>query len=71
MIKDSKYIKIYSVNSLHLTLNTVNGYFEEINRNKYLTLIPTNESNEKAKIYEDIWSKDRDLIRSVSKNSDD
>ena len=25
----------------------VNGYFEEINGNKYLTLVPTNESKEK------------------------
>ena len=27
----------------------VNGYFEEINGNKYLTLVPTNESKEKMK----------------------
>ena len=29
----------------------MNGYFEEINRNKYLTLVPTNESKEKIKKY--------------------
>ena len=27
----------------------MNGYFEEINGNKYLTLVPTNESKEKVK----------------------
>ena len=27
----------------------MNGYFEEINRNKYLMLVPTNESKEKKK----------------------
>ena len=27
----------------------VNGYFEEINGNKYLTLVPTNESKEITK----------------------
>ena len=43
-IKDSKYVKIYSVNLLYLIFNKVNGYFKEINGNKYLTLIPTNES---------------------------
>ena len=48
-IKDSKYIKIYSVNPLYLIFNKVNGYFEEINGNKYLTLVPTNESKEKIK----------------------
>ena len=41
-IKDSKYIKIYSVNPLHLIFRNVNGYFEEINKSKYLTLVPTN-----------------------------
>ena len=30
-IKDSKYVKINSVNPLHLIFNKVNGYFEEIN----------------------------------------
>ena len=48
-IKDLKYIKIYSVDPLYLIFNKVNGYFEEINGNKYLTLFPTNESKEKRK----------------------
>ena len=48
-IKDSKYVKIYSVNPLYLIFRYVNEYFEEINRNKYLTLVPTNESKEKIK----------------------
>ena len=43
----------------------------EINGNKYLTLGPTNESKEKIKKYEELWSKIRDLIRSITKNSDD
>ena len=70
-IKDSKYVKINSVNPLYLIFNKVNGYFEEINGNKYLTLVPTNESKEKIKKYEELWSKIRDLIRSITKNSDD
>ena len=49
----------------------MNGYFKEINGNKYLTLIPTNESKEKSKKYEEPQIKIRDLIRSVTKNSDD
>ena len=69
-IKDSKYVKIYSVNPLYLIFNKVNGYFQEINGNKYLTLVPTNESEEKIK-YEEFWSKIIDLIRSITKNSDD
>ena len=49
----------------------MNGYFEEINGNKYLTLVPTDESKEKIKKYEELWSKIRDLIRSITKTSDD
>ena len=49
----------------------MNGYFEEINENKYLRLVPTNESKEKNKKYEKLWIKIRDLIRSITKNSDD
>ena len=46
-IKDSRYVKINSVNPLYLIINKVNRYFEEINKSKYLTLVPTNESKEK------------------------
>ena len=70
-IKDSKYVKIDRVNSFYLIFSKVNGYFEEINKNKYLTLVPTNESKEIMKKYEELWSKTRDLIRSITKNSDD
>ena len=44
-IRDSKYVKINIINPLYLIINKVNGYFEEINKNKYLALVPTNESN--------------------------
>ena len=43
-IKDLKYMKINSVNLLHLIFNKVNEYFEEINGNKYLMIVSTNES---------------------------
>ena len=32
-IKDSKYVKINSINALHLIFNKVNEYFEENNGN--------------------------------------
>ena len=38
----------------------MNGYFEEINKNKYL-----------IKRYEELWSKIRDLISPVTKNSNE
>ena len=40
-------LKMYSVNPLYITFGKLNGYFEVINENKYLTLAPTNESKEK------------------------
>ena len=30
--------------------NNMKGYFEEINENKYLTIVPTDESKEKIKV---------------------
>ena len=44
---------------------------EKLNKNKYFTLVPTNESKEKIKKYEELWSKIKDLIRSITKNSGD
>ena len=44
-----KYLQIYSLNPLYLVFTYVNGYFEEINGNKYLTPFSTNESKEKIK----------------------
>ena len=46
----------------------MNGYFEEINGYKYLTLGHDNESKEKI---EERWSKIRNLISPITKNSDD
>ena len=42
-----KHLEISSVNPLYHMFNKMNGYFEKINGNKYLTLIPTNESKDK------------------------
>ena len=49
----------------------MSGYFEEINKSKYLTLVPTNESKKKIKKHEELWSKIRYLICSITKNLDD
>ena len=54
-----KYVNIYSVNPLYLIFRYINVYFKEINKNKYLMVVPTNESKEKIKKYEDLWIKIR------------
>ena len=67
-IKDSNYVKINSVNPLYFIINKVTGYFEEINGNEYLALVSTNESKEKIKKYEELLSKIKELIKSITKN---
>ena len=70
-IKDSKYVKVNS--PLYLIFEKVNGYFEENNGNKYLTLVPSNKRKEikKKKKKEKLWCQIRYLIRSITKISDD
>ena len=70
-IKNSKCVKIYSGNPLSLTFSKVNGYFEEINQNKHLRLVPTNESKAKNKKYQEVWIETSYLIRSITKNPND
>ena len=65
-IKDLKYVQIKSVNPSYLIFSNLNGYFEEINKSKYLTLAPFNASKEKIKKYEELWSKIRDLIMPIT-----
>ena len=48
----------------------MNEYFEEMNGNKYLMLVPTNESK-KHKKYEELWSNIKDLISLITKSSND
>ena len=50
-IKNSKHVKINSVNPLYLMLSNMNEYFEEITGNVYLTLFPTIENKVKIKKY--------------------
>ena len=66
-----KDLKIYIVNPLYLIFGNVNGYFKKINENKNLTLVPTNESKEKIKKYQELWIKIRELIWSITKSLND
>ena len=49
-----KELETCSVNPLYLVFGHLDGYFEEIKGNRYLTLVSTNESKEKIKKYEEI-----------------
>ena len=45
-MKDSDYLKINNVNPLYFIIGEVDGYFEEINGNKNLTLVSTDKNKE-------------------------
>ena len=70
-IKNLEYVKINCVNPSYFIFGKVNGYLEEINGNKHLPLFPINEGKELMKKYEELWSKIRNLMRSIAKQSDD
>ena len=53
-IKDLEYVRINSVNPLYLEFRKVNKFFKEINKSKYVTLVPTNDSKVKIKKYEEL-----------------
>ena len=54
-MKDSDYIKINSINSLYLIINEVDGYLEEMNGYKYLTLVSTDKNKEVLTKYTELW----------------
>ena len=45
-MNDSDYVKINSVNPSYLIINKVDGYIQESNENKYLTLASTDKRKE-------------------------
>ena len=59
-VKDPSYAKINRVNILYLINDKINGQIEESNENKYLTLVPTDESKGIQKKCGELWSKIRD-----------
>ena len=69
-IEDLSYVKISSVNLVYRIIDEIDGYIEESNRNNYLTLVPTYESKDTLKNYEEMWIKMRNLTRSIINNSD-
>ena len=59
------YVTSNSVKPLYLILNEINGYTEESNGNKYLTLVSTDESKGTLRKSEELRRKMRECIRSI------
>ena len=45
-------------------INKINGYNEESNGNKYLTILPSYEGKYILGKHEEVWTKIKDLIKS-------
>ena len=45
----SEHVRTNSVNPLYFMFNKMNGYFKEINENRYLTLVPIMKEKKKPK----------------------
>ena len=69
-VKNLSHIKNNSVSPLYLFIDKINGQAKESNRNKYLMLVPTDESKDILEKYEKLWNKIRGLVRSKIYNSD-
>ena len=70
MVENISNIKISSVNPLYLIFDKINGYTEESNGDKYLTLVTTDESKNTLKKYQELRNKIKNLIRSITNYSD-
>ena len=69
--KHLSYVKINSVNPLYFIIDKLDGYIEESNGNKYLTLVSPDKNEDTLKKYTELWDKIKDLIRSVTNTSGD
>ena len=76
-VKDLIYITINilysnsnSILTLYLSINEIHRCIEENDGNKYLTLVPTDERKNTLKKYDKLWSKIKDLIKSITNNAD-
>ena len=70
-IKNLSYINFNSVNHVYFIIDKLDGYIEENNGNKYLTLVSTDKNKETLKKYTKLWDKIKDLINTVTNTSGD
>ena len=61
-VKDVRYATINSMNPLYLNIDKINGCIEESNGNKYLTLVPTDESKDTLKSMKSCGVKSKILL---------
>ena len=67
--KDSEYLSINSVNPLYLIINEIDGYVEEMNGNKYLTLVSRDKNKEVLTKYTELWDGIKNSTEKISNKS--
>ena len=65
------YIGIFicNLNPLHFIIETVDGYIEESNGNKYLIFASTDKNKKILTTYTELWDKIKNLIGKISDKS--
>ena len=54
---------------MYLIINEVYGYFEEINENKYLTLVSTDKNEEVLTKYTELWDGIKNSVEKMNNKS--
>ena len=56
---------------MYFFIDKVDGYIEESNENRYLTLVSTDENKDPLKNYAELWDEIKDLNKSITNTSGD
>ena len=70
-MNDSDYVKINSVNPSYLIIDKVDGYIQESNGNKYLTLASTDQRKEVLTKQTELWDGIKYLIKTMNGDQDE
>ena len=65
-IKDTDYVNIHRVNPLKFIIDKTDGYIEESNGDKYLTLVSNDKNKEVLTKYTKLWNKIKNLIEKMN-----
>ena len=65
-MKNSDYVKINSVNPLHIIVNDVDGSIGEKNENKYLTFASTDKNKKTLEKYTKLWEETKYHIKTIN-----
>ena len=60
------YTNIHSLSSLYFIVDKADGYIEESNGNKYLTLVSNDQNKEELTKYTKKWDKSKNLIKIIN-----